>query len=382
MRRRGGLVGKLQTFLDKITPKSDGNEDTGKARVTLFPIILGMTCAFFAVLIVSGFIAVGSVLSNINKTDVKMLEVPDLLGELYSEELLERLEKESFDVEIKWAEKRNDSYDFGEIYSTNPAPNSVKKAQGSLGRVDLTLYVNPLEGSEVLPDYSVQSLNSVKAALNNKGYKNLEIIRESHDTVLENYVIRTFPEAGDMAKPTDTIVIYVSSGKKLQNVISMPDLVGKSKGEAAVELQEFEVEYEVVDDAEDEGVVIWQSIDKHTIIAPEFCDKIVLYVSNGKLSEKTSPLYLVMPDLTNKTLAEAEMLMRDISSYGIKIVYEAKEEALPAGTVFYQSVAPEAMVLINHSKPITIYYSDASKADEKNLPDENLTQIENEKETN
>lgn len=350
--------------------KQQGNKKTGdkkgtsaNTQVTFFPIVLGITCAFFITLIVAASIAVTGFIKDKNdpaKNPV-FVTVPELVGEHYGDELVKELENGKFNVEVKWAEKRNDAYGYGEIYATSPEGGQIKKIQSSLGNVELVLYVNPEEGSEALPDYSVQSLNSVRTALKNKGYDNVEVVKESHDTVLENYVFRTEPEAGQVVKPTDTITLYVSSGKSLKNVIAMPDLVGKTKGDAAVALEKFEVEYITVKDAADVGTVIWQSIDPHTVVSPEFCDKIVIYVSDGTLAESDTPFYLTMPDLKNKTIAEAEELMREIASYGIKIDYQVMWESLPAGTIYYQSVEPDAMVLVNYSKPIKIFYSDGNK---------------------
>ncbi len=366
-----GVFGKVLNLLQPKGNNQKGNTVSQKgAKVTLFPIILGMSCAFFLVLIVSGIIAIGSFLKSQNDPSnaSSFVTVPELVGTTYSEKVAEKLEEEKFTVEVIWAEKYNDAYGYGEIYATSPEGGQTKKLQGSVKSAKLVLYVNPEEGSEPLADYSIQTVNSVKIALKNKGYDNVEVIKESHDTVLENYVFRTEPEAGQLVKPTDTITLYVSSGKSLKNVLSMPDLTGKMKGEAAVTLKDFEVEYISVKDASDIGTVVWQSVDAHTVISPEFCDKITLYVSDGTLSEDDSPFYLTMPDLDGKTLAEAEELMREIASYGIKISYEVMWESLPAGTVFYQSVDPGAMVLINHSKPIKIFYSDGNK------PPENVEQ--------
>ncbi|MBQ9976120.1 MAG: Stk1 family PASTA domain-containing Ser/Thr kinase [Clostridia bacterium] len=362
---RNGVFGGIIKFFDRFRSDepADKSRDNGKARVTLFPIILGIATAFFLTLIVAGSIVISGFLKSQNDpaNDPHFVTVPELLGRHYDEELESELEKQSFAVEVKWAEQFNDAYGYGEIYSTVPEGGQIKKIQNSLGTVDLVLYVNPEEGSEALPDYSIQNVNSVKTALRNRGYDKVEIIEEPHDTVLENYVFRTEPAAGEIVHPTDTITLYVSTGKKLKDVISMPDLVGKTKGEATVTLEKFKVEFITVPDTADVGTVIWQSVDAHTVVSPEFCDKIVLYVSDGTLAESEKPFYLVMPDLKNKTLAEAQELMREIASYGIKIDYQVMWESLPAGTVYYQSVEPDAMVLINYSKPIKVFYSDGNK---------------------
>ena len=362
---QNGVLGKLSSVFvsSEKTDVRKQNGSKGKSKITLFPIILGMTTAFFLTLIVVGAIFIGSLVKSSNdpSNDPIFVTVPELVGTLYDESVIEELENEHFNVEVIWAEKRNDAYDFGEIYATTPEGGQVKKVQGSLQNVNLVLYVNPEEGSSVLADYSIQTVNSARIALKNLGYTNVTVIKESHDTVLENYVFKTEPEAGQPVKTTDEIILYVSTGKPLKNVLSMPDMVGKTRGEAMVELKDFNVEFLTVADEADVGTVIWQSIEPYTVISPDFCDKITLYVSDGALSEETTqPFYVVMPDLYNLTLEEARDKMTEIASFGIKVVYEAKAEALPVGVVCGQSVEAGSTVLINHTKPITVYYSDGS----------------------
>lgn len=370
---QNGVLGKLSSVFASGDNTKNKNTPRAKSKITLFPIILGMTTAFFLTLIVVGAIFVGSLVKSSNdpSNDPIFVTVPELVGTIYDDAVIDNLESEHFNVEVIWAEKRNDAFDFGEIYATTPEGGQVKKVQGSLQNVNLTLYVNPQEGSAVLPDYSIQTVNSARIALKNLGYNNVTVIKESHDTVLENYVFKTEPEAGQLVKPTDEIILYVSTGKPLKNVISMPDMVGKTRGEAIVTLKEFNVEFVSVADAADVGTVIWQSIEPHTVISPDFCDKITLYVSDGALSEETTqPFYVIMPDLYNSTLDEARDKMTEIASYGIKIVYEAKADALDAGVICAQSVEAGATILINHTKPITVYYSDGTLKQEEPTVDE------------
>ena len=386
---KNGIFGGIITFFERFSSDKDEATEDKNTRVTFFPIILGIAGAFFLTLLVAGGIIVNGIIKSTNDStkDTKYVSVPELVGEAYSEKLVADLEGESFSVKVKWAEKHNDAYGYGEIYATEPEGNTTKKVRGSLGTVELVLYVNPEEGSTLLPDYSLKQANSVKIELSNLGYKNVEIIRENHNTVLENYVFRTEPEMGSPVKLTDKITLYVSSGKSLKNVISMPDLIGKTKGDAAIALEKFNVEYVTVADSADVGTVIWQSVDAHTVVSPEFCDVVKIYVSDGTLAEG-DVFYLVMPDLKNKSLAEAEALMREIASYGIKIDYQIQWESLPAGTVYYQSVDAGATVLVNHSKPIKIFYSDGNKpvenVEEAPIPDtptEDIPSLENVEDT-
>ncbi len=377
---KNGFFGRLFGLSPKNekekNEKSHGEEvGTGKTRVTMFPIILGIACAFFVTLFVVGGIILAGIFKNQSDASKKVVTktIPELVGEEYGDALVQRLEKEGYEIEVKWAEKRNADFGFGEIYNTNPEGGQERKVVSTNGKLKLILYVNPEEGSFALSDYSVQYITKVRSDLRNKGYatKNIVEITEPHDTVLEGYVIRTEPEGGQVASVDDTITIYVSSGKKLKNVLSMPDLVGKTKGEAIVTLEEFNVEFWEVPDSFAIGTVVWQSIEPHTVVSPEFCEKITLFVSDGSLTESdTKPLYLLMPDLIGKDLHEANQLMRDIMSYGIKVEFIKTWESLPEGTIFDQTLEPGATILLDSTKPIKVFYSDGNKPAQNVVPDE------------
>jgi len=376
---KNGFFGKVIGLFSRDTKKGDvknekASESGGSTRVTMFPVILGIACAFFITIFVVGAIMIAGIFKNQSDVSKKTFtrEIPELAGQEYDEELLKSLEKDGYEVEVKWAEKRNTDYGYGEIYNTNPEGGQARKVVGSQ-KIKLILYVNPEEGSFALADYSIQYITKVRTDLRNKGYdpKNIVEITEPHETVLEGYVIKTEPAGGQVASADDTITIYVSSGKKLKGVLSMPDLVGKTKGEAAVTLEKFTVEYLTVADPSSIGTVVWQSVEPHTVISPEFCDKITLFVSDGTLTEgDTNPLYLIMPGLIGKSLPEAEKLMREIQSYGIKVEYIKTWESLPEGTVFDQTVEEGATILLDSVKPIKIFYSDGNKPAQNTTPDE------------
>ncbi len=348
-----------------VKKKKDANESKDgekKVQLTLFPVILGMVLAFFSVLIISAIVVVLSIFRTGQENDEGVIyaTVPALIGQVYEESMIDELKEDHFEVEVKYAATLNDSYGFGEIYNTSPSAGEVKKIKNSTGTTSLVLYVNPLEGKSVFEDYTIMTLAAAKTALKNRGFDtdNIEVVRSPHDTVLENYVFKTEPAEGDMVSTADSVTLYVSTGKKLNNVIAMPKLVGKTKGQAMVDLAEFNVEYVTVSNSASMGTIVEQSIAPYTVISPEFCDKIILKVSDGqgKTGISQVELYLTMPSLVGENLQTAEDMMYDFISNGIKVTFAASETLAEVGIITGQSLEAGATVPVNYSEEIIIYY--------------------------
>ncbi|MBE6650292.1 MAG: PASTA domain-containing protein [Ruminococcaceae bacterium] len=365
----------MTVFSDKPKPpvqpdgkkvQGKGKPSTGgKAQITVFPIALGMILSFFAVLITTGIIVLVSLLNpaTSEKEQEKILTVPSevagesLRGAEYTEELKKELEDMGFEIEVSY-EKTNDEYAYGEIHGTDPAIGEIKKVRGSKGTAHLTLYVNPTPERIVLGDYTMMTIAEAKTALIKLGFGtgNIVIEKASHETVLEGYVYKTVPEAGEELNTDEGVTLYVSSGRKLKNVISMPKVIGKTKGQALVELSDFDVKCVVVTDSASLGTVVGQSITPYTIVSPEFCDEIVLYVSDGRglSSSSAMELYLYMPTVVGLHINEAKTAMYDIESNGIKVSYvESKTEA-EVGLVTEQSIEAGEPIPIDYTGEIII----------------------------
>ncbi len=356
------------------------NKNTKKisTKITFFPIILGIVMAFFSVLVISAIILVVGLFKagTESSNDVIYATVPSLVGKVYDESMKEEYLEEHFRIEVVYADTLNDSYGYGEIYSTKPSAGEVKKIKNSTGTTDLILYVNPLENSALFADYTIMTEAAAKVALRKHGFDNVEVVASPHETVLAGYVFETLPKAGEMVSTTDAITLYVSTGKKLQNVISMPDLVGETKGQAMVELKDFDVEYITVSNSSAVGTVVGQSVTPYTVISPEFCDKIKLYISdgNGKTGLETDSIYLYMPSLIGKDIAQAEEELKKFTSNGIKITFKESDEEGEVGIVVSQSLEPGTKILVNYSEEIVIYYGTGIK--EPEVPDEPITPSE------
>ena len=217
------------------------------------------------------------------------------------------------------------------------------------------------------------TLTAAKTALKNRGFDvdKIEVVRAPHDTVMEGHVFKTSPEEGEMASTSDSVTLYVSTGRSLENVMAMPNLVGKSRGQATVELKDFNLEFVTVSNSADVGTVVGQSITPYTVICPEFCDTIKLFVSDGagKTGIDEVKLYIVMPSLIGKSILDAEEAMAEFIANGIKVTYKESEIEAEVGEITEQSIPADEKVPLNYDGEIVIRFGTGySQVEEPPVP--------------
>ncbi|MBE6623316.1 MAG: PASTA domain-containing protein [Ruminococcaceae bacterium] len=257
-----------------------GNKD--QKRSSLIPIISGVTLAFFLVLAASGIYLGMKFMSN--NTDVSTeIRIPDLVGKQLTDELLQQLQEDQFEITKKDAKQHDPEKKTGEIISQNEYPGTTKKLSSATSFCPITVTVNPPPATVIMGDYTNLLAQKVKNNLQNMGLK-CEYKYESHDTIVEGYVIGTKPEKGvEITDKNKTVVtLRVSTGAKIPTT-SMPQVVGIFKDDAMKALQEKNISigkitYEQSDLAE--GFVIKASVKEGETLA-EKIDKVDLVISLG-----------------------------------------------------------------------------------------------------
>lgn len=181
-----------------------------------------------------------------------------------------------------------------------------------------------------VPDVTGEEYPEAVNTLSKAGFQVTEKSMAS-DEVPENYVVKTDPENGKMAKEGSLVTVYQSTGKKTAEV---EDLTGRDVETARnfLERKGFSnvVTEEVYDDEEEAGVVIDQSPSAGTDVIPSE-DEITLTVSKG-------PEEVAVQDLKDYT-------RNSVISYTQQsnILLKEKEEysdTVPEGQVISQSPAP------------------------------------------
>jgi len=131
-----------------------------------------------------------------------------------------------------------------------------------------------------VPDVKNKEYRDAQTALQKAGFK-VEYDFNTSDSVTENYVISTNPEAGDSIPAGAIVYMSVSSGPNIATT-EMPNLIGLSQSAAIARLEEANLSVGTVTLVESEmklGTVIWQSVTAYTTVNEH--TKVYLQVSAG-----------------------------------------------------------------------------------------------------
>lgn len=264
----------------------DDDSDAQDRAASMLPIILGVTLAFFTVAVVCLFYAmnkfgIGELLSTDPRDNIEnTLTVPALVGEVYTEWLGEELKNEGYILSIEYV--YNVDAETDEIISQEPSADSQRKIIEN--GVPLKIYVNSGSSEIILDDYCITDQREASFNLDALGLKT-KIVEEFHDTVINGYVIRTEPEAGNTVVPGDTITLFVSKGQE-KSTVKMPKVIGMTVSQAERELIKKGISVKEKTYAPSEqypdGTVIGCSIDEGTPVTPK-------YTSVSLVISKTEP---------------------------------------------------------------------------------------------
>lgn len=252
-----------------------------KENGSMLPIILGVCLAFLIVAVIAAYYVVDDMFLdsdfNFFKTvQTEELTVKPLVGTVYNELSKSQLEEEGYRVEV--------SYDYSNEYAENviitqsPEAGAVKKKNQFVLRIT----VSRGQDTETMPSYISSEYRKAKNELLKKGYQVVIEKRES-DAVKFGYVISTTPAYGEALVAKQTVTLVVSNGSAAKYVV-MPDLVGKTEEEAALEiinagLHKGDVKRDYSDEYP-EGTVIYQETPANTSVPEGFIVNLTL--SKGK----------------------------------------------------------------------------------------------------
>ena len=166
----------------------------------------------------------------------------------------------------------------GIIVSQNPVAN--KSVMNDRNGVDMELKVSTGIQMLQIPDVSNKEYRDAQTMLQKAGFA-VEYDFNTSDSVAENYVISTNPEAGDSIPAGATVYMSVSSGPDIRTV-QMPNLIGLSQYTATSRLENANLSVGTVTYVESDmraGTVIWQSVTAYTTVNEH--TKVYLQVSSG-----------------------------------------------------------------------------------------------------
>ncbi len=293
----------------KIKNTSKENQEAKKETTRpMYPVILGITAAFFTVALVSvlyiflnqgvsgddGLSSIDKILGvDGNNSDDRKMKIESFVGKIYDENLAKEFEEKGYSV-LKVNYVRDETKQQSEIINQDPEGGATRIKPEKDEKVELTLYVNMGAVETRMPDctltlqdnavrYLTNEFNSM--LLDSYNPQNITIIEENSETVPKGFVIETKPAPNDVIVITKDLKVElkVSSGPEKQTV-EMPSVVGRTQDEAkriieAAELPLGNTEY-VYSDTVEQGKVVRASVEAGEEVELDSAG-ITIYVSLG-----------------------------------------------------------------------------------------------------
>ena len=237
---------------------------------SMFPIIMGVTLAFLITAGVAAYYIITNLVLNNPVNDYMSVEVWDLVGYEYSEELVDWFsQNQLYSSKVSYA--YSDSVPKGQIIDQDPKGHEIRKVLPGKQKCEIALTVSLGERTIVLADYAVRDYRVVENELRRLGLRvKTENIENSVYEV--GYVVRTDPEAGAVLRENDTVTVYVSHGSDTA-MTTVPNFVGRNEAEVYVLAQRNRITIGSVSYAQswgsDVGMVLQQTVEANTKV-PEF----------------------------------------------------------------------------------------------------------------
>jgi serine/threonine-protein kinase len=260
-------------------------------------------------------------------TGPQQFAIPNLI-ESTEEAAIALLEAGQFQIgEIVY--RFSDTVPEGLVISQSPRPGT-EQPPGTT--VDLEVSSGPF--ALTVPDVRLVSEESALLALEEAGIDDVEVIREFSAEVLEGFVIRTEPAAGELVSRERTIVLVISDGPE---PFELPTFVGMSVAAAQQQALELGLIFILEDDTEPvtfdsglDGLVAAQTPagGGEVVIGDE------VRVRIGSLIQRE------VPDLVGLSVEEAEVVLAEVG-LRLEVIGETEvENEADAGLVATQEFEP------------------------------------------
>ena len=246
----------------------------GTVAIVVCSLVAALAIILFLVALFNGML--------LNR-DRDLIEVPNLVGEVYTEDLKEIYS----DFEIRFNDQQyDDTYAKGTIMAQEPAAeNGIKVQKGS----EIWITISMGEEPEVKVMEYLLGISQGEAESYLKGQGFTPLTWQEHSEFYEaGHVIRTDPVAGTELVEGQTIKLWISKGPEVE-LERMPDVTGMDEATARKVLNQlgFEnVEVRTVESDRPKGIVVKQSEDEGVEI--DINTQIILSLSEGP-AETTAP---------------------------------------------------------------------------------------------
>lgn len=277
-----GEIPKKRFGRRKRRKRTQDDENAPKRQNrSMFPIISGVVTAFLLVLGISAAYILTQLITSSEADAAVTVEIPQLAGSLYSEELRAQLDEKNY-YNIIIEEIYDSDFEMNYIISQEPLAGEKRKVKAGEQYTDLTLQVSRGARTVEVGDYLYLDNRKVKIEIQASGLM-VELIGEHSDTVVEGFVTRTVPEAGATLNAGETVTVYYSLGPEIQYV-TVPDFYNVTETQTMIQLEELGLQYGNItyehSDTVAKGRIISQNRVAYTEV-PIYVTKIDFVVSLG-----------------------------------------------------------------------------------------------------
>lgn len=264
--------------------EDDEEEEEEKKRSYVIPILAAVTVA---VVIIAAFTILFMVMKSMGGLSGSngTITIPNFVGMSITDARSEYGDKLNFIT----LEENNDEYADGIIFEQSIAEGEVKK-EGA----EIEIKVSKGPKTEIIPDLANQTFEDARNQLEKLGFVASETLQNS-DSVEEGRVIKTNPAVNEEAAVGSTVKVFVSKGP-LQKTVKVPDVLGKTSGDAKAILEKnrLTVTLEEIDtDEVDKGKVVSQSVSGGQYV--DVNTEIVLQISTGEAATATVSIPVNVP---------------------------------------------------------------------------------------
>jgi len=245
--------GRTTKFKADDWDDEDDFDDEEDGKFSKIPLIAGVLAGG---IFVAGIVVL---LATLFSGGTAELTIPNLEGEVF-EDILEDKEYDDFQI-IEDGREFNSEFEEGKIISQRPEAGKKAKEHAEI-------YVVISQGTKMVKISNVINMSEKQARIELENGQGLEIKieYETSDDILEDYVIRTEPAAGEEIAAGETVTVYLSKGKDVKNT-KVPNLYGMTQNQAVRELENNQLIIGDIDEkisSRPKGTVISQSLEKDT----------------------------------------------------------------------------------------------------------------------
>ena len=269
----------------------DEIEDEEEEHNKVLPILIGVMSALLGVVIL--VVIILALFTDIFKND--KIEVPELLGKVYTEEIENNKEyTDDWKFEVKYV--TSTTYQAGQVCNQSPY-GGAKAKKGS------TIKLEVVSGGSLVevPKIKGHEIAAAKSELSAAGFTSIKVITQYDDSMDPGLVISSDPKEGTKADTTTTITVYVSTDVN-ENDVKVPGLLGLNYKTNKTEIEKDYLEeiglklgrVREEDSDKPEGQIIEQSIDEGTAVSKG--TKIDIVISTGKAANSSVNITITLPN--------------------------------------------------------------------------------------